>query len=206
MSLSESSDWLPSRSFVIRLSAFTAVALIALFVGCGKPFNVKRQPDLPPANYVAKGSFDVISIQAQAIFDEDLLYDTFDANLIVAGILPVRAMLTNSGEHSVDVQKARFEIREPSGRNFKAVSARDAFKRLISYYEISAYNKSGYKESLNDFTEFGLDTKTPLANGQSRQGVLFFLVPNETSRQAGLMLVVSKLDPRQSGAVELKLN
>jgi hypothetical protein len=206
MAMRRSSEWLSSRRLVIRFATFCTVALIGSFLGCGKPFNVKRQPDLPPANYVAKAAVDVLSIQAQAITDEDLLYDTFDANLIVAGVLPVRTMLTNSGAQPIDVQKARFEIRAPSGRSFKSVKPRDAFKRLVAYYEISAYNKAGYKESLNDFTEFGFNTSTPLGAGKSREGVLFFLIPNETSSKAGLMLVVSKLDSRQSGAVELNLN
>jgi len=125
--------------------------------GCSKPFNVKTKTDLGPANYAASSTTDNISIQAQAIKDEDLLYETFDANLISAGVLPVRVMLTNSSAEPVDLQKARFEIRQPDGHGFKAVDERTAFKRLISYYEIKAYNKGGYKESLGTFSEYGVD-------------------------------------------------
>ncbi|MEK6325824.1 MAG: hypothetical protein AABN33_29655 [Acidobacteriota bacterium] len=141
--------------------------------------------------------------------DEDFLYDTFDANLISAGILPVRVMLANSAAESVDLKDARFEVRSQAGRSFRASKADQAFKRLISYYGISVYNKAGYKESKNDFAEYALDTKTALAAAESRQGFLFFLMPSEVARGAGLVLLVSRLGSKQSvnqTAVELKLN
>jgi len=174
--------------------------------GCSKPFNVKTKTDLGPANYAASSTTDNISIQAQAIKDEDLLYETFDANLISAGVLPVRVMLTNSSAEPVDLQKARFEIRQPDGHGFKAVDERTAFKRLISYYEIKAYNKDGYKESLGTFSEYGVDLKTPLEPGQSRHGLMFFLATRGAARGAGLTLVVSRLGSKSGGPVELKLD
>lgn len=185
------------------------VSILAITLACGKPFNVKQQPELPPVSYAAKASADGISIQARAITDEDFLYDTFDANLISAGVLPVRVMLTNLEDHAVDLQNAGFEIRAPAGRSFKAVDARRAFKRLISYYEIKVYNKAGYKKSLEAFSAYALDVKMPLAAGQSRQGLIFFLTTSESARALGLTLVVSRLSSnasRERGAVELRLN
>lgn len=192
---------------LLRLGIGGTLCLFAgTMLGCGKPFNVKTRADLPPATYAASTTSDSINIQAQAITDEDFLYETFDANLISAGVLPVRVMLNNSSDRTLDLQKVRFEIRQHAGRGFKAVDARGAFKRLISYYEISAYNKSGYKESLGTFSEHGVDLKTPLAPGQSRQGFMFFLVPSEAAQGAGLTLVVSRLSAASHAPVELKLN
>jgi hypothetical protein len=184
------------------------LSILAITLGCGKPFNVKQQPQLPPVSYAAKASAGGVRIQAQAITDEDSLYDTFDANLISAGVLPVRVMLTNPADHAVDLQKARFEMLAP-GHRFQQAGARQAFKRLISYYEISLYNKSGYKESLDAFSAYQLDVKMPLAAGQSRQGLVFFLTTSESARGMGLTLVVSGLSSnasRERGAVELRLN
>lgn len=191
----------------LRLAAGCAVLLAAAAFGCGKPFNVKTQPTLPPASYAARTSVGDIAIEANPITDEDFLYDTFDANLIAAGVLPVRAMLTNSGTEAVEVRKARFEIETQSGR-FKAADARKAFKRLISYYGISVYSKAGYKESLEAFASYALDLETPLAAAQSRQGLMFFLIPTEAARGAGMTLVIGKLKSGTSDgrAVSLKLN
>jgi hypothetical protein len=183
--------------------AFVLVAVVTL--GCGKPFNVKTQPDLPPANYADKATADNVSIQAQALTDEDFLYDTFDANLLLAGILPVRLLITNSAAGSVDLKKARFEVHATSGSSFKAIDERRAFKRLIAYYEISAYNKAGYKESLEAFSAYGLDTQTPLAAGQARQGLMFFSMPPEAAQGGGLTLVVSKLDAASNASLKLEL-
>jgi hypothetical protein len=199
----------PKRS-LLRLAAGCSVLLVTTAsLGCGKPFNVRTQPNLPPANFAAKASAGGLSIEAQAMTDEDFLYDTFDANLVLAGVLPVRVLLTNSSAESVVLNNVRFEVRAIAGRSFKAVSERQAFKRLISYYEISTYNKAGYKESLDDFSAYGLDGKTPLAAGQSRHGLVFFSMPSEAARGTGLTLVISRLNADLSGSrggVELKLN
>jgi hypothetical protein len=181
------------------------VVMMALW-GCGKPFNVKTKTDLPPASYAAATVSDGISIQAQPVTDEDFLYERFDANLISAGVFPVRVMLKNSSERTVDLRKARFEIRQHAGRSFKSVEARAAFKQLISYYEIKAYSKGGFKESLGTFSEYELDLKTPVGPGQSRQGLLFFLVPNEAARATGLRMVVSRITPASNTPAELRLN
>ncbi len=202
-------EWSPWLCVLVRwLVCGVVLSILGISIGCGKPFNVKQQPDLPPASYTAKASADGVSVQAQAITDEDFLYDTFDANLISAGVLPVRVMLTNSADHTVDFQKARFEVRT-AGQRFKEAGTRQAFKRLISYYEISVYNKSGYKKSLDAFSAYALDVKMPLAAGQSRQGFVFFLTPSESARGIGLTLVVSGLSSNASGeggAIELRLN
>ena len=182
--------------------------LAFLLLGCGRPFNVKTQPTLPSVGYAAKASLDGIEVEANAITDEDFLYDTFDANLIAAGVLPVRLMLTNSGGQVMDTKSARFELKAPAGR-FKAADARKAFKRLISYYGISAYSKAGYNESLEAFSSYALDLRTPLPASQSRQGLVYFFVPDDVARQTGLTLVVQKLNSKQSAdgaGIELKLN
>src|SRR5215813_2197986 len=141
----------PGRRNLARISPilFLAVSVATLItsVGCGRPFNVKTQPSLPPARYAETTTVDSITIGAQVITDEDLLYDTFDANLISAGLLPVRVMITNTGPELVDISETRFEV-EAGSQRYNAVDARKAFKRLVSYYEVTAYNKSGYKDSL----------------------------------------------------------
>jgi hypothetical protein len=190
-------------------AASSALVLAALSVGCGKPFNVKTQPGLPPARYVAKASVDSITVEAQAITDEDFLYDTFDANLISGGVFPVRVMLTNAGDEAIELKRARFEVQAAAGRSFRSADTKKAFKQLISYYGISVYSKSGYKESLESFSAYALDVATPLGGRQTRQGLVFVLMPAEVARAAGLTLVIGKLSGKQSNdgaGVVLKLN
>lgn len=195
-----------SAQVFVRLSVGAAAILgaVTLF-GCGKPFNVKPRTALPVANYTAAASTARVEVRAVPVIDEDLLYETFDANLIIAGVLPVRVMLKNSSDESIVLKKARFEIRGAHGRAVRAVNPREAFKRVVSYYEISTYNKSGYKESLTDFVSHSLDGLEPLGPRQSREGLLFFLIPPEMSRGPGLTLRITLFDSAQS-PIELKLS
>jgi hypothetical protein len=202
-----------TRSFLLVI----ALIIVAHFAGCGgKPFNVKerpfhvrRGPDKPTPTFSAKAEAGSVTIQAEAVTDEDFLFDTFDANLILAGVLPVTVMITNSGQEPLDLRKARFEVRAQQGRSFKSADAKRAFKRLISYYGISTYSKPGYKESQEDFLSYSLDATKPVSPGESRDGMVFFLVPAEVARETGNTLVIRLLDAKQSKSsapVELKLN
>ncbi len=190
--------------------------LAAQLAGCGgKPFNVKTKPDVaaqpdvqPAPGSGAKAESVGLSIEAAAILDEDFLYETFDANLILAGVLPVRLKLTNPGNDPVDLSRAKFEIRA-AGKNFKMLQARSAYGRLISYYGITTYSKEGYNESRDDFVSYSIDFKAPLAPGESRAGLIFFAVPGDTARGSGLTLRAERLNRRSKNskeAVELKLN
>lgn len=199
-----------------RFVFMLALVVASNSVGCGgkpfnvreKPFNVKEGANIPPPAFSARAEAGAITIQAEAVTDEDLLFDTFDANLILAGILPVGLMITNAGQEPLDLRKARFEIRARDGHMAKLIDRNRAFKRLISYYGISTYSKSGYKKSQEDFFSYSLDRSRPVAPGESREGMIFFLLPAEAARETGVTLIASGLDGKPSknnAAVELKL-
>jgi hypothetical protein len=195
-----------SRFSQISYLAGSVVLLISSF-GCGRPFNIKTQPSLPPSRFSETTTLNNISIGVQAITDEDLLYDTFDANLITAGLLPVRVLLTNTSVEPVDISEARFELQAGSQR-YKAVDASKAFKRLMSYYEVSAYTKAGYKASREAFEGYALKVASPLNGNESRQGLVFVMMPEEVARKTGLTMIISRLGKNQSkeSTAELRLN
>ena len=179
-----------------------------LLSACGKPFNVKPRPDTPPPIAGASAAASNIALEAEAVTDEDYLYETFEANLIMAGVLPVRVKVINRGTEPVSLKKSRFEIRSAEPRAYKSIKAGEAFNRVFSFYGISLYTKSGYKESKSDFLSHAIDLSAPLAGGESRQGLMFFNMPDDIARRPGLRLAASRLDPdkKKSDAVELKLN
>ena len=181
--------------------------MMITIVGCaGRPLEVKSKVDLPSApGATVRAESSGVSIQAEVIRDEDFLNDTFDANLILAGVLPVRLRATNQGQEPIDLSKARFEIKTSGGRSYKSAEAKKAFKRLIAYYEISTYSKVGYKESQDTFMNYALDLTKPLGGGESREGLVFFIVPDTVAQVSGLKMIASRLD-RKGGAVELNLN
>jgi hypothetical protein len=189
--------------------ALVALAAVAIS-GCGgKPFNVKPRVDSPHAPLSSKAQTGGLTVEAEGVTDEDYLYETFDANLVLAGVLAVRVRLTNGSQEPVDLRKSRFEVRAPTGNRYKSIEARRAYKLVVSYYEITTYSKDGYKQSQADFSSHALDTKARLGAGESRQGILFFPVPDQVIREDGFTLVGERLDAarqKKQSAVELRLN
>lgn len=189
-----------------RKSSLCAGILICsaiLQLACGKPFNVKPKTDLPSANYDATASSGPVVVGARLISDESLLYETFDANLLLAGIVPIRVSISNPGGEKVDLSRARFQIRTAEGRTFNSSSARSAFERMISYYEITTYNKAGYRESLNDFMGHGLEISKPLESKETREGILFFIIPSQTwPQKLDFVLKINRID---KSSIELNL-
>jgi|SRR5205085_637753 len=189
------------------IALLSSCLILLLLAGCGgKPFNIKTQAALPAPADAPLAESGGVRLQAAAVRDEDFLVATFDGNLILAGVLPVSVTVTNRTAQPLDLRKARFEVRAADGHAYKAADPKRAYKRLIKYYGISTYSKRGYKESQEDFAAYALDTGGPLAVGESRRGVLFFIVPDGVIRAAGLKLVGSRLGGDAGGAVELQLN
>ena len=187
------------------MAAMTVGLTLLVLAGCGgKPFNVKSDVVLPALAGAAVGEAGGVRMQAAAVGDEDYLLATFDANLILAGVLPVNLTVTNQTAAPLDLRKARFEVRSTDGHVYKVADSKRAFARLIKYYGISTYNKSGYKKSREDFAAYAFDTAKPLPMGESRQGMLFFVVPDGVIRAAGLKLIGARLGAAES--VELRLN
>jgi hypothetical protein len=184
------------------------VLLVAIASSC-KPFNVKPRIEVPRAANEARTDTNGVVISASVVRDEDWLTDTFDANLILAGIVPVRVELKNAGQTPIELSKARFELKIGSGQSFGSVNHDRAYKRALAYYDLSAWSKALYKESRADFASYALDTKSPAAPGESRQGLIYFLLSVESARLSGFTLVVSRLtsaDARGGTRVELKLD
>lgn len=191
-----------------------ALCLLALcFAACGKPFNVKPKPAVIDSKATARvtlkavGESQGVAIQATALTDEDYLYDTFEANLILAGVLPVHLKLTNNGDSVADLKRSKLEIKALN-RNYKMLDSRKAYKRLMSFYGISIYNKHGHKESRADFDTHAFDLKKPLAVGESRDGLIYFAVPNEVIKGGSLNLLARKLSAgraKDDAPVELNL-
>src|SRR5262245_2836693 len=123
-----------------------------------KPFNVKPRLVAPPAGFTGRATAGSVEIKAAIIRDEDYLHTTFDANLILAGILPVNLAVQNSGSGPIDIKGMRFLL-SAGGKQQKPMEARRAFKRLMGYYKIRAYSVDGYKASLADFVSYGFDQR-----------------------------------------------
>ncbi|HKF58253.1 MAG TPA: hypothetical protein VKJ45_22615 [Blastocatellia bacterium] len=170
---------------------------LLLGAGCAtKPFNVRPRPASPLGDVTARSDAGPLEVKAGAIRDEDCQYATFDANLILAGVLPVKVDICNRSSQPVNLKKAKFLL----GNEQEPMGPRRAFKRLMTYYKIRLYNPEGYKTSLADFASYGFDQATPLPPGQLRWGILFFEDRPDLKRGHASILLVKGL-----GFAELKM-
>jgi hypothetical protein len=195
----------------IKKAGIAACALGLIYLtGCGgKPFNVQPRPTAPDEISGEGSEVNGLAVKAEAVTDENFLYDTFDANLILAGILPVRVKVTNSRAEPFEIKRARFEVRSQGNRVYEAIRADRAYKRLMSYYGKSTYSKRGYRTSRSDFASYALNISEPLGAEESRQGILFFPVPDDEIRNGGLTLVARRLNAKKSDPesnIEIRLN
>ncbi|HMG33525.1 MAG TPA: hypothetical protein VKM94_06285 [Blastocatellia bacterium] len=197
-------DTIRKKTARIVLVIFIALAIL-LSAGCGRPFNVKTNIKFPAAEPESKYESPRIAVRAVAIIDEAALLDTFDANLLLAGLLAVRVEIENRADTPLDIRRARFELSTSSGRALSEAQSSKAYKRLISYYGVSAYNVAGYKQSLADFASYAIDQQKQISPGDARHGLIFFRFPADLADLGELLLVVKGLGGDKAGRIELKL-
>ena len=196
--------------------SFTARRLIvlgALLVGvitslsCGGAlFRVKPVADLPPLPDSSKNaSAGGITVRVAPLLTDEESQELFEANLPLAGLLPVRVELTHESGIPVETRRARFRLRDGQGGEWKWVSAKQASSRTLKANGVFAYNPNSRKQFEKEFAAYGIDLKPPLTTAdRRRQGFLFFQSPNKepvtTPRE--LTLIVERLPQ----PVEIKLN
>ncbi|HKO95886.1 MAG TPA: hypothetical protein VJU86_02770 [Pyrinomonadaceae bacterium] len=169
-------------------------------------FKVKPVVELPPisgdARSVTAGG---LIIRALPILSDEETQDLFEANLLVGGLLPVRTELVFESGVPVEIKRARFRLRDGSGREWKLLSPKAAASSIMKANGVFLYNPHSRKTFEQDMIAYGLVTKEPLSDANRRtQGFLFFQTPDKTPvpTNASLVLTIEKL-PQPA---EIKLN
>lgn len=182
-----------------------AVALVVLLCGAcaSKPFDVKVVPKVEPDAIGAPAALGPLGVRAEAVWDQVWLLENFDANLVLADVLPVRADLANTSDVPVETRKLRFSAVDASGREFKLLSTKKARKAIEKYYGIAIRSKTGDKLYKEDFAANALELERPLAPGERRQGFLFFAIPKGVGGQVPITLTVTS--KKRDVSVQVKL-
>jgi hypothetical protein len=179
-----------------RRAVTLALCVLALCACAGKPFNVKTVPRAEPDSIGPAVRTDGLRVRAEAIWDENWLLETFDANLILAGVVPVRVDLENAGASAVETRKLKLELTAADGSRFKRLDPKKAMKAIETYYGITVRSKTGDKLYKADFQANALDLKLALGPGEHRQGFVFFGFPKGDTRRptAATLSIGSKSD------------
>ena len=169
-------------------------------------FKVKPVVSLPPmTGDVSSASAGGVTIRARPLLSDEETQDLFEANFLVAGVLPVRTELVFESGVPVEIKRARFRLRDGQGREWKLLSPKAAASRILKSNGVFLYNPHSRKSFEKEMVAYGLDTKAVLSDGnRSAHGFLFFQTPDKTPVETGtsLILTIEKLLQK----AEIKLN
>ncbi|HYJ88331.1 MAG TPA: hypothetical protein VEW46_19860 [Pyrinomonadaceae bacterium] len=172
----------------------------------GSLFKVKPVVSLPAmTGDVPSASAGGVTVRARPLLSDEETQELFEANFLVAGVLPVRTELVFESGVPVEIKRARFRLRGREGREWKLLSPKAAAAQILKANGVFLYNPQSRKSFEKEMAAYGLDTKTPLSDGnRSTQGFLFFQTPDKTpvETNSSLILTVEKLPQK----AEIKLN
>ena len=181
----------------LRLAIISAAVLLLCSACVGRLYRVKPVVELPPLTGDLKSASGggVNVVVAPLLTDEDS-QDLFEANLPLAGVLPLRIELNHESGVPVEIKKARFHLHDGAGKEWKHLTPKQAISRILKSNEVYAYTPSSRKQFEEEFSAYGLDSKTPLSpSDRRRQGFLFFQTPDKgpVASPRGLVFVIDRL-------------
>lgn len=188
----------------LALKKLVICALCFVLCACGSLYKVKPAVNAPLPDGAKNSSSNMISLRAVLLLTDEESQDLFETNLPLAGILPVRVEIENKSGAVVDLKKARFSLRDASGKTWKSLSVKDTVKRVLNANGVFAYTPSSKQEFLEEMNAHALNVDAGLNQNEKRQGILFFQTPNKepVEKPQGLVLKVEKLAEK----IELRLN
>jgi hypothetical protein len=191
-----------------RLLANAVLAgIVALTASCGSSlFRVKPVTELPalPDNS-RSASAGGVTVRVAPLLSDEQAQELFEANLPLAGVLPVRLEMVFESGVPIDVKRARFRLRDARGLEWKLISPKNAVSRILKANEVFAYNPNSRKQFEKEFAAYGIELKEPLTPSERRrQGFLFFQTPKgePVTTGVGLVLTIERLPQ----PVEIKLD
>jgi len=158
---------------------------------------VKPASELPPLPANARiGEASGVTLRVAPLLTDEQIQELFEANLPLAGVLPVRIELAFQSGAAVELKRARFHLRDDQNREWKLLPPKSAVSRIMKANGITLYNPNSRKQFEQEFGAYAFDVKTPLASGESRrQGFLFFQSPDKQAVASAqkLTLTVERL-------------
>jgi hypothetical protein len=170
----------------------------AIATSCsGSLFKVKPATELPPlpAN-TRSADAGGLTLRVAPLLSDEEIQELFEANLALAGVLPLRVEFAFQSGVPVELKKARFRLRDGQNREWKLLSPKSAISRIMKANGVTLYNPNSRKQFEQEFGAYAIDLKTPLSSSDpTRRGFLFFQTPDKKAVTAEhqLTLTVERL-------------
>lgn len=162
-------------------------ALIFLNSCQGPLYKIAPIPQASPIEAGNSASNSVIEITAAALLDDDKVFERFDANLVLAGIVAVEVNLINRTNQTIN---PKFELHDAEGRNLSQLESKKKLDRVMKFEGVRAYSKLGKQETLEQLEAIAIPKKMSLPAQQQKRGVLFFNAKRDAAQVQGLRLTV----------------
>jgi hypothetical protein len=192
-------------------SAHLALAVWAAFwtVGCTtEPFRVAAKVEGAPPETLSPpvAALAGTTVRARALRDEHESLERFDANHLLAGVMPVEIRLENNAPTTINVTSFRYRLLDETGRELKRLELKDAVNRLLKYYDVRAYSVDGFNTFQEKYARQALPKTGDVAPGDFVQGLAFFQLPaGSRNFTQPLTLVVESRSGKGGGAARVEL-
>ncbi|HKR13027.1 MAG TPA: hypothetical protein VJT15_13290 [Pyrinomonadaceae bacterium] len=176
-----------------RRLLFLSLLLFSLTSCSASLFKVKPVTELPPLPTASRNAdAGGVTVRVAPLLTDEESQDLFEANLQVAGVLPVRLELAFQSGVAVETKRARFRLRDNQNQEWKLLSPKSAVSRIMKANGVFAYNPNSRKQFEQEFGAYAIDLKQPLSSGDPRrQGFLFFQTPNKQPVRNDLRLTLT---------------
>jgi hypothetical protein len=187
-------DKVMKRKFNFQAARWVAFALCVWLAGCGGSlYKVKPKIDAPVTGG-RDASAAGFSVRAVPLLADEESQELFEANLPLAGLVPVRLEIANESGAPLSFKRVRFSLRDADGVVWKVRSPKQAVSRLLTDNQIYLYNPNSRKKFEEAVSEHAFDLSTPLEAGKQRRGLIFFQTPKKpVASPRGLALVIDGL-------------
>jgi hypothetical protein len=193
---------------ISRAATRLGFCLLALLTAScsGSLFKVKPVSEIPamPAS-AASANVGSLSFRAAPLLTDEETQELFEANLHLAGLLPVRLEIAHNSGESVEIRKLKFRLHDEANTEWKLISAKQAISRILKANGVFAYNPNSRKTFEKEFRAYELNLKDPVTHAEGkRHGVLIFLSAKKdpVSSPKNLTLTIEGL----AQPVSLRLN
>jgi len=168
-----------------RPSYLGALLFVLVSIGataCTSSLYKVKSPDALARMPATAATADVgaITFRAAALLTDEETQELFEANLQLAGLLPVRLEVTHNGGAPLELKRLKFKLQDAAGNEWKLVSGKQAVSRILNANAVFAYNPNSRKTFEKEFRAYDFDLKSPLTHSERlRKGLIIFLSPQK---------------------------
>ena len=121
-----------------------------------------------------------LSFRAAPLLTDEESQELFEANLQLAGLLPIRIEITHNGGAPINLAKIKLHLHGSTGEEWQSLPIKKAIARILAANQVYAYNPTARRTFEQEFSAYELNLKAPLTKAESRRtGFVFFLSPRK---------------------------